>query len=338
MRNAFEEQVEHVIQCRKQLAEVEARRGQYENNIPAGIWQALAEVSLRLEQAEEKVRQVCRELAEEVNQARLEIISTLEQYNAWRDQMRQVEDTFLANIVRPGQRLKRAIRQRELLESEYQRIQAGIQREAYASLQELEADIQRVLAHDETTFEEDAEDLDEEKLQGEELLERLEGTTVEDVVEAISREELVKEFKRVVLPKIHPDTSNTPDEVFKTVYEVYKKKDSLLMEAYIVEYRGEIQPDRDADPLESLDQVRKTREHTQRLAARLQRRVDRLKQDLTAQEKDAPKRLWENMQQQLLEILARIQSEAEQILHWHDKIEDLVQLYRERHGQAGEEE
>jgi hypothetical protein len=335
MRNTFEQQVEHVIQCRKQLAEVEDRRGQFKKNVPAGIWQELVEISHRLEQAEQKVRQTCQEIAGEVNRARLEIISTLEQYNHWREQVRQVEDSFLANIVRPAQQLKHAIRRRELLEREYQRIQTGIQCESYASQQELEADIRRVLSHDDATLDADAEDPDEEKSEDEELLERLEETTVEDVVEAISREELVKEFKRVVLPKIHPDTSDTLDEVFKTVYEVYKKGDHLLMEAYILEYRGEIQPDRDADPLESLDRVNKTREYTQRLAVRLQRRVERL--DLTVQEKEDPKRLWENLKLQLQEILARIQSEAEQILHLHTRIEDLVQVYRDHNGQAGEE-
>jgi hypothetical protein len=332
MRNAFEEQVEHVIQCRQQLDEVEARRGQYEQNVPTEIWQALAEVSLRLEQAEEKVRQICRELAGEVNQARLEIVSTLEQYNAWREQMRRVEDSFLANILRPGHHLKQAIRQREHLEGEYRRILAGIQREAYPSQQELEADIRLVLGQDEATSGTEAEDVDEEELQDEDLLGKLEEATVEDVVEAISREELVKEFKRVVLPKVHPDTSNTPVEVFKTVYEVYKKRDPLLMEAYIVEYRGEIQPDQEADPLDSLNQMQKSRERILRLFARLQRRVDRLKQDLTAQEKQDPGSVQENLQQQRQEILARIQSEAEQILHWRDKIEGLVKKYLEYHG------
>jgi len=334
MQDPFEHQVERVIQCRKQLAEVESRRSQYKKNIPAEIWQELAEVSLRLEQTEGKVRESCQVLAGEVNQTRLDIVSSLEKYNHWREQMRQVEDDFLANIVRPGHHLKQAIRQRELLEREYQRIQAGIQREGYASQQELEAEIRRVLAHGEATFDADAEDPDEQELQDEEILERLEETTVEDLVEAISREELVKEFKRVVLPKIHPDTSNTPVEVFKTVYEVYKKGDPLLMEAYIVEYQGKMQPDREADPLENLDMVLKTRERTQRLAARLQRRVERLKQDLTSQEKEHPEMIRENMLQQRQEILARIQVEAEQILFWRDKIEGLAQVYRERHEQA----
>ena len=333
MQDAFGPQVELVIQCRKQLAEVEARRGQFEKNVPAGIWQELAEVSLRLEQAENRVRESCQALFGELNQARLEIVANLEQYNHWREQMRQVEDSFLANIVRPGHHLKQAIRQRELLEREYQRIQAGIQREAYASQQELEADLRRVLAHGEVTFDSEAESPEELPLD-EDLLERLDGTTVEDLVEAISKEELVKEFKRVVLPKVHPDTSNTPVEVFKTVYEVYKKGDPLLMEAYIVEYRGEIQPDRGADPLESLDLALKIRERTWRLVARLQRRLERLKQDLTAQEKEDPGKVRENLGQQRQELLARIQSEAEQILHWRDKIEGLVQMYQERHGQA----
>ena len=152
----------------------------------------------------------------------------------------------------------------------------------------------------------------------------------------IPMDELVKEFKRVVLPAVHPDTSDTPDKVFETVFEVYKKGDPLLMEAYIIEYRGEYQTDRDADPLGSLDQVLKTQERYQRVSVHLQRRVDRIKQNLTTQEIEDPVKLQENMQQQRQEILTRIQSEAEQILAWRAKIEGLVQDYRERHGQAGE--
>ena len=131
----------------------------------------------------------------------------------------------------------------------------------------------------------------------------------------------------MVLPKVHPDTSNTPPEVFKTVYEVYKKRDPLLMEAYIVEYRGEVQPEQESDPLESLEHVLKTRDRTRALAGRLQRKVDRLKQDLTSQEKQDPGSVQENLQQQRQEILARIQSEAEQILVWRDRIEGLVKIY-----------
>ena len=336
MQDAIKRQMESVTQHRKHLAEVESRLGQYQKNVPLEIWQELAEISRQLKQAEQELRQTCQELAGDVNQTRAEIVSTLEQYNHWREQMHQVEDQFLVNILRPGHHLKQSIRQREYLEQEYQRIHTSIQREDYSSQQELEADIRRVLTHGDTAFDAQVESTDEELLQDEGPFDRLDETNVDDLMDDIPMDELVKEFKRVVLPAVHPDTSDTPDEVFETVFEVYKKGDPLLMEAYIIEYRGEYQTDRDADPLGSLDQVLKTQERYQRVSVHLQRRVDRIKQNLTTQEIEDPVKLQENMQQQRQEILTRIQSEAEQILYWRAKIEGLVQDYRERHKQAGE--
>lgn len=337
MQDAIQRQIESVIQCRRHLAEVESKRGQYKQNVPAEIWQEFVEVSHRLEQAEEKVRQTCQELAGDVNQIRAEIASTMEQYNHWREQMRQAEDLFLMNIVRPGRRLKQAIRQREYLEREYQRINTGIKREGYANLLELETDIHRVLTHGDTSFKAEAERSDDEFPQDEYLFKSFDDITVDDLVEAISKEELVREFKRVVLPAVHPDTSDTPAEVFNTVHKAYKKGDYLLMEAYIVEYRGEIRSDTIIDPLESLDEVLKIQQRYQRLSARMQRRVGRLKQDLTTQEMEDPGKMQEKMQRQRQEIIVRIQTEAEQILLWRAKIESLMQNYRECYEEAQEE-
>jgi len=334
MQESVEHQVESVIQYRKRLKEVENRRGRYLQNVPAEIWQELAEVSRGLEKAEQKVRQTSRELAGETNQIRIEIISTLERYNHWRDQMRQVEGLFLANIIRPGFYLKQAIYHREYLSQEYDRILTRIQRAGYASQEELDTDIRQVLTYGDITFDEHEKVSDEELLQDGEAPSQFDEVNVDNLVEAISREELVKQFKRVVLPRIHPDTSNTPVEVFKTVYEVYEKGDKLLMEAYIIDYQGEIQPDEETDPLECLDQVQKEQRRYHRLSTHLQRRVDRLKQDLTTQEMEEPGKIQETMHQQRQEILTRIQSEAEQILYWRDKIEGLVQEYRLRYEQA----
>jgi len=324
-----------VIRFRKQLADLETRRAQCHHPVPGEIWQEFAEVSHRLEQAEQQIRQICLELAGDLNQIRTEIVSMLEQYTRCREQMRQVEDLFLLNIVRPGHHLKQAIRQREYLERAYQRIYTGIQYESYASQVELEADIRRVLMYGDTALDARATTSDDELLQENDLLPRLDETHVDDLVEAISKEALIKEFKRVVLPKVHPDTSATPAEVFKTVYEVYQKCDPLLMEAYIVKYRGEIGDEEDVDPLESLDQGLQIRQRYQRLCVRLQRRLDRLKQDLTTQEVENPGKIQETMQQQRKEILARIQFEVEQLRYWRDKIWGLVKIYRERDGSPG---
>lgn len=316
-----------IVQLRRQLLDLETRRSQYQQNVPMEIWQQLTEVSHALVQAEQRMVEICQQIAAEVNQIRDEVIATLSEYNHWREQMREIEVLFLANIVRPGHHLKRAIRQREHLESEYRRIYISIQQGNFATQQELETEIRHVLAQSDVAVEILEEDQDEEWLDKEKPAGSLTEISVDDLVEAISIEELIKEFKRVVLPKVHPDTSNTPTEVFKTVFEVYKACDPILMEAYIIEYRGEIQPKVDADPLKELDQLLNTQQRHQRLSMRLQRRVDRIKQELTPQEIDNPEKVQDKMKQQRQEILDRIQAEAEQILYWRDKIESLLRFY-----------
>ena len=325
-----------VVLLRKRLADLETRRAHLDHVVPAEVWQELVEISRYLEQAEEKIREHCLALSAEVNQVRTEMVSKLEQYNLWRKQMRQIEEQFLINIVRPGCQLKLAIRQRETLERAYQRMVAEIQCEGYASQQELEADIRQVLAYDEASSDAKDEKLEEELEQEETPSESLYRVTADDVEEAISKEALLREFKRVVLPKIHSDTSDTPDEVFMTVYEVMEKQDSLLMEAYIVEYRGEIQPEPESDVLVDLNRVRAAQKRCRRLCVQLQHRLDRLKQEMSLQELEDPEKVKENMQHQREELLIRIRTEAENILHWREKVEDLVKLYQENHKQRGE--
>jgi|GEM_PF-1467997 len=325
--------VENVVVLRRKLAEAEARRGQQENKITPGTWQEFLDVSLCLEQAEERVHQHCSEMITEVNQVRVKIKQTLDEYNHWREQMRHLEDLFLANIVRPGHHLKAAIRQREFLESEYQRLLAGIRQEKYASLEELEVDLHLILARGNLAEETASKEEEQEELWEEESFKKIQGIRVDDVVEAFNREELIREFKRVVLPRVHPDTSNTSPEVFKTVFEVYKKADLLLMEALIAEYRGEKQMEKEGDILENLEQARKDLDYHLKLYSRLQNRLERLKSELTPQEMENPQKLEEELQAQRQEILARLRVEAEQILFWREKLEGLVAQYQQRHGQ-----
>ena len=334
MPDADKHLVENVVFLRQKLAEVEARRGQQDRNISPQTWQEFLDVSRQLELAEELVRQVCVEITAEVNQVRDRIKTTLEEYNHWREQMRQVEGFFLANIVRPGHHLKAAIRQREFLESEYQRLLAGIQQEKFASQQELEAEMRLVLARGDLAEETATEEQEQEELLEEDPFKKIQEMSVDDLVEVFTREELIREFKRVVLPRVHPDTSNTPPEVFKTVFEVYQKADPLLMEAYIVEYRGEIQSEKEGDVLENLEGARKTRGYFLKLFSRLQNRLERLKREMSPQELENPHKVEEDMKDQRREILRRIQAEAEQILYWREKIESLVEQYQQRRGQG----
>ena len=103
------------------------------------------------------------------------------------------------------------------------------------------------------------------------------------------------------------------------------------MEAYVVQYRGDIVPDPIEDPFLVLDQIDQHRDNYAEIKSRLDERIDRLQKELTPQELDDPEKLKQTLRSQQTEINKRIQEEAEQILQLRQKIEGLVDFYRDRH-------
>ena len=330
--------IEREARFRKQLAELEEKRAQFGSDVPKELWKELVEISRRLDREERKVQAAGRIKSKQVNDTREDIIETLEEYNHWRELMREVEALFLAYIVRPGYRLKQAVRQREYLEGECWRIRRGIETGRYFSIEELDEDVRRVLSYGDTAFEADRESFEDEVLQERNPYEGLTQFDVDDLVEEFEKDHLVRDFKRVVLPAVHPDTSDTADEVFATVYEVYEKRDFLLMEAYIVEYKGEIEPNPDQDPVEFLEGACAYQDKYQALHGRLVRRVEHLMRDLTPPELEDPEVVRQDMRRQRDEIRDRIQIETEEILRWREKLENLAQVYLDRksYGEEGQ--
>ena len=325
--------IERAARFRRQLAELENKRVQSGSDVPKKIWKELIQVSRWLDKEERKAQAAGRIKSKQVNNTRTEVVETLEQYNHWREKMREVEQMFLTNIVRPGYRLKQAVRQREYLKDEYRRIRRQIENEQYTSLEELDSDIRRVLTHGDTGFEADQESFEDEVLQEKEYLKMPDEIDVDDLVNEFEKDKLVSEFKRVVLPAVHPDTSDTADEVFKNVFEVYEKRDYVLMEAYTVQYRGDIEPDPEEDPVEFLEDTCEYQDKLQRLLGRLKRRVEHLIRELTPRELEDPDRLRKEFQQQREEIRERTQEESEVILRLRDNVQELVQLYLESQSQ-----
>ncbi len=326
-----------VILLRKLLADLENQRGQYQSNIPEEIWQSLADISYQLEQAEKKVKAVNKEIIGDLNHARTQIITSLDEYMHLQEQIRRIEDQFMVNIVRPGYHLKKAIQQREYLEDEYDRMYKKILRAGYGDPIELEQEIRRVISTGKVEEEARSYKENEDQIQEENPSLKYPWIDIDDLVDEINKAELIKEFKRVVLPAVHPDTSSTPVGVFETVYEVYKKGDTLLMEAYVIEYRGEITPGEDVDPLEALDNTTKLLSRYQRVAVCIERRIAREKEQISALDLDHPEKVQDNMQVQRQEIIKRIQHESEQILYWREQIEGLVNVLRSQGAGTTEE-
>jgi len=335
MEHANQVIIDRVTRFRKKIANLESRRAEYDADVPSEIWQELVDLSRWLDREERKAQAAGRIKSKQVNDTRTEIIETLEQYNHWREQMREVEQLFLANIVRPGYRLKQAVRQREYLAGEYDRIRRGIKRGKYFSIEELDEDVRRVLSYGDKAFESDRESLEDEILQEKNPYKGLSQFDVDDLVDEFEKDHLVRDFKRVVLPAIHPDTSDTADEVFKTAFEVFEKRDFLLMEAYIVEYRGEIEPDPDEDPVEFLEGACAYQDKYQALHGRLVRRVEHLVRDLTPPELEDPEVVRREMLRQRDEIRDRVQVEVEHILQLREQFEGLAHVYLERIHKGG---
>ncbi|MGW8227136.1 MAG: hypothetical protein ACWGOY_15450 [Anaerolineales bacterium] len=324
--------IDRAVRLRKQLAELEEQRAHYGPDVPKELWDELVEFSRKLDREEGLARDASRVKSQKVNQTRKEIIDTLNQYNHWHEQVRQLEDLFMVHVVRPGYRLRQAVLQREYLEGEYQRLRRKINNEHYTSLQELASEIQDVLKYGETAFDASDEEIDQEVDAEKDIFEIVEELEIDQLVDELEQEAVIREFKRVVLPEIHPDTSNSSPEIFNSVYEAYKQRDYLLMQVYVVQYRGEVTPDEDEDPIVVLEQVDHYQSEYIKLKARLDHRLEKLNKELTPIEEKDPVLVKEKMRSQQIEIDNRIHEEAEQILELRQKIEDLAVYYLEREG------
>jgi len=326
--------LERAARFRNQLVVLEKKMAGYLAEKPPELWQELVALSTDLEKEEEKAREALEIKTRQVNETREAVRQKLAEYNHWRQQMREVETLFLANIVRPGYRLKQAVRQRTFLEGEYNRIRHEIETGGYAQAEEVETEVHATLVHGDAAFQDDRQSFEDEVLAARQELVNFPQFEVDDLVDAFEQEHLVRDFKRHVLPSVHPDTSDSDVETFKTVFEVYEQRDYLLMEAYIAEYRGELALDPEDDPIAGLEQACELQDQYQALLGRLQRRVDYVVKDLTPEELKDPEEVRRRMLAQREEIRERIQAESEQILHWRELLENLVKFFRDRFSEA----
>ena len=312
---------------RKKLAELEDQRARVNPSQEPEIWQAFIDLSVALDQAEQALLQINRETASEINILRAHIIETLDKYNHWRKRMREMEISFMANIVRPGYVLKQAIRQKAYLEKEYARLRTGIIDGDYESIQTLEADIQRVLAHGDHAFEADERSFRDEHLQEKTLFELAKNIDAQDFIEDKNEAQIIQNFKRIVLPAIHPDTSDTNPETFLTVFEAYASEDFLLMEAYVAQYQGDIDIDDQDDPVKIHDRLSEYQHEYHRLVSRIDRKLQSLQKDLTKEELEDPEKLQHHLMEQREELRQLIRDETQIVFTLREKIEGLVHLY-----------
>lgn len=312
---------------RKILANLDDPRTQINPHQEESLWQEFLTLSVALAQAEQALMKINRETVSEINHLRAQISEALEEYTHWRKLMRETEGSFMANIVRPGFILKQAIRQKAYLEKEYIRIRTGIVEGDYDSIQALESDIQLVLTHGEHAYEADERSFQDEQIQEKNLFNLAKAMENQNIEADNGEEQIIQSFKRIVLPAIHPDTSETNQETFLTVFESYTTEDFLLMEAYVTHYRGDFEVDDHSDPIKVQDILSTYQEDYHRLVGRLNRKVQSLQKDLTKEELEDPEKLQQSLLQQREELKQLIRDETQIIFELREKIEDLTQFY-----------
>jgi len=329
MRKENQAIIQRMIQLRKKIAELENKISTYEHDVPGEILSEFVETCRWFDDEEEIVRAASTEKSKHVNNSREKIIEKLQEYSQWLEQMREFEALFLAFIVRPGYRLKQAVQQREYLTQNYNRILRSIENAQYSNIEELEEVILDVLSFEDAINEDDQENLEDYVQQEKNPYEDLIQFDVDDLVEEFQKENLVREFKRIVLPANHPDTSDAETDEFNKVFAIFKNRDYLLMEAYIAHHKGEIEMDLEKDPIEDFEEICEYQEQYQKLNARLEKRIKGLKKDKLSKELEKPEKLREKLLRQQEEIMERIKDEGEKILQLRVKIKKLSRKYLE---------
>lgn len=264
-------------------------------------------------------------LVEECNELRDRILAILDEHNQLSSRMNELEEMFLTFVVLPGSQLRTVTQRRKFLEREYNRIRQAIEQGSYLSPEEIDHDIEQTLRHAEVAYDYDIGETDESlKAMSPGVV--LEPIEVDAVIDDEEKQELVREFKRIVMPQVHPDTSDAPFEVFDTVYKAYEKRDYLLMEVFIIEYRGGIVQPPGEDLLAFFDLVGTYSQRYRSVLERLQKRVEKLRQDMASQDMENPQKVRLRMERHNKEIRKAIYEESERIIHLRGCLEDLGRL------------
>lgn len=323
---------QEIMNLRKHLSELETRRLRNGANADPELWQSFMMINEMLVRHEDSLTLINAGIDDDIRQLKVQISANLEDYLRWARSMQEMEKSFAVNVLRPGYILKQATRQRKFLEKEYARLRSAIVEEHYPTLQPLEADIQKILAHSDSAYQPDQRSFVDEQIEENDLWKTIANFDTTDLVVGDQEDEIEQDFKRFVLPAVHPDTSDAPNETFLAVMAVYKARDYLLMEAFVSQYNPLIKFDDQQDVVATYDKLCEEQNAAHSLSERLTRRLDALKKELSKEEVDQPEQVLQNLNHQREEIKQLIQSETEKIFQLRENIQRLVQFYLQLKG------
>ncbi|MGW0760297.1 hypothetical protein ACWD1Y_28095 [Streptomyces sp. NPDC002814] len=263
-------------------------------------------------------------LIQATNEVREQVVRALATYVELSGRMREFEDTFSAQVLHAAQQLHDIIGQRRRLEAELDRIRTRIERDGYESAQEIEDDVHAVLTAEPDDAAEAARhgaapDAEDEPGAGD----------GDDGLDDAARKRIVRDFKRVVLPSVHADTSDASFAVFDVAYSAYKAKDYVVMEALVIQYRGEIGVEDDAGRTVLQEEAAARLGEYRAAARRLEERLRAVRRHVTDAEVHNPEETRLRMRQRNEQIRRAIDEEAEHVLELRRRLEALLDSARD---------
>ncbi|MEV1081355.1 hypothetical protein AB0I98_24410 [Streptomyces sp. NPDC050211] len=263
-------------------------------------------------------------LIQATNEVREQVVRALAAYIELSGRMREFEDTFSTQVLHAAQQLHDIIGQRRRLEAELDRIRTRIERDGYESAQEIEDDVHAVLTAEPDDAAETARhgavpDAEDEPGAGE----------GDEGLDDAARKRIVRDFKRVVLPSVHADTSDASFAVFDVAYSAYKAKDYVVMEALVIQYRGEIGAEDDAGRTVLQEEAAARLGEYRAAARRLDERLRSVRRHVTDAEVHNPEETRLRMQQRNEQIRRAIDEEAEHVLELRRRLEALLDSARD---------
>jgi len=259
-------------------------------------------------------------LANRINNTRAKIITLFDRTCKLIEQMSDIEQLFHSQVIVPGAQLKILIEKRRFLEGEYSRIRDNLENMLFSDHDTLEKEIKNILQEADIGFIYDQADKkgDENTVSGQSY--DAWDTGLDEQIKI----EVINTFRKVVLPKIHPDTSRTETEEYNRIMDMYKNKDYLLIEICIVKYQDEIEPDRE-NPEQFFEQYFSYFGKYSDLLDKLVIRINRTRKEVTQKESQDPELVREEITDQHNAIRKRINTEIKKISVLRKRLEYLLE-------------
>lgn len=243
------------------------------------------------------------------------VVSALIRYLELSEQMSEFEDTFSSQVLSAASELFLLRTQRKRLEAAYRRIQAKVDNGEYRNADEIREEVAAALEFSEL----DINGLDD----GPDGLNRHPSGRDSDELDAVTKERIYRAFRRIVLLRVHPDTSDADFPEFEVACAAYEARDYTLMEAFVIRYRDELGLEEDGQLLTIAQLTTRLREY-QAAQKRLDNRLLVLQREITSFEVRAPEQARRQMEEQGEKFRRNIIEESEKIRALQSSLEALA--------------